>query len=384
MKVLLITGLYPTVPKPDELADNMALHYYAREWAKGNKVTVLNVHSHNFLTARNFFRGNFPKRFEIDNVEVFNRLVLRLPGGSLVRKPLLKICEALSFDVVIGHMPVGAELAAYIAQRNSKPYCLGLHYTDFKRSGLKAKALNSKYYHLLTGASLLAFRSRLLKEWFASAVPENTGFILIPGGVGTEWLADPPERDFKNFNGGVGRLLSVARLISRKHIDKVITALADSKISEFRYSIVGDGPELQKLQKFALDIVVNAHVIFEGKASAETVRKKMDECDIMVLISKEETFGLVYLEAMARGCIVIGTKGEGIDGVIVHGENGFLCDPDSNALRDLLLIIFRMSPEELQTISASAVQTSKEYTYEKLSANYLDHIQKVVADYGHE
>ena len=47
--------------------------------------------------------------------------------------------------------------------------------------------------------------------------------------------------------------------------------------------------------------------------------------DCFVMVSSREAFGLVYLEAMAKGCIVIGTKGQGIEGIVKHGENGFLC-----------------------------------------------------------
>ena len=42
------------------------------------------------------------------------------------------------------------------------------------------------------------------------------------------------------------------------------------------------------------------------------------------MISQGEAFGLVYLEAMARGCITIASRGEGFDGIIKDGINGFL------------------------------------------------------------
>ena len=64
---------------------------------------------------------------------------------------------------------------------------------------------------------------------------------------------------------------------------------------------------------------------------------QMSECFIMV--SKNETFGLVYLEAMLQGCIVVASKNEGIDGIIIHGENGFLCNAgDVNELTKNLKI----------------------------------------------
>ena len=49
----------------------------------------------------------------------------------------------------------------------------------------------------------------------------------------------------------------------------------------------------------------------------------MEESDVFAMVSSPETFGLVYIEAMAKGCVTIGSKGEGIDGVIVNNENGF-------------------------------------------------------------
>ena len=37
------------------------------------------------------------------------------------------------------------------------------------------------------------------------------------------------------------------------------------------------------------------------------------------MVSEPETFGLAYLEAMAKGCLVVGAYGWGIDGIIRHG-----------------------------------------------------------------
>ena len=52
----------------------------------------------------------------------------------------------------------------------------------------------------------------------------------------------------------------------------------------------------------------------------------LGQSDVFVLPSVNETFGMVYLEAMSQGCIPIGTSGEGIDGIIENGKNGYLCD----------------------------------------------------------
>ena len=57
------------------------------------------------------------------------------------------------------------------------------------------------------------------------------------------------------------------------------------------------------------------------------------------MISSNEVFKLVYLEAMAQGCIVIASKGGGFDGINVDGQNGFLCEPgDSEQLESIYRI----------------------------------------------
>ena len=53
----------------------------------------------------------------------------------------------------------------------------------------------------------------------------------------------------------------------------------------------------------------------------------MSGCDIFVLPSWDEAFGVVYLEAMSFQKPVIGTIGQGISDIIIDGENGFLVPP---------------------------------------------------------
>ena len=95
----------------------------------------------------------------------------------------------------------------------------------------------------------------------------------------------------------------------------------------------------------------------------------------MVMISRGEAYGLVYLEAMARGCITIASRHEGFDGVIVDGENGFLCEA-GNA-EELAIIIMRinaMTADERQAISDRAIETAKRLTDEKAARLYIDDV----------
>jgi glycosyltransferase involved in cell wall biosynthesis len=95
------------------------------------------------------------------------------------------------------------------------------------------------------------------------------------------------------------------------------------------------------------------------------------------MISKKEAFGLVYIEAMTKGLIVIASRNEGMDGIIVNGVNGFLCKSgDYLELSKILNEINKMSNEELNIISKKAQKTSQNFTETKVSSEYLMNILK--------
>ena len=93
------------------------------------------------------------------------------------------------------------------------------------------------------------------------------------------------------------------------------------------------------------------------------------------MISKDEAFGLVYIEAMARGCIVIASKNEGMEGIIVHGLNGFLCEAgNQQELESIIKMIRSLPVSTLKSISEQAIRTASELTDVKVANNYISEI----------
>lgn len=91
-----------------------------------------------------------------------------------------------------------------------------------------------------------------------------------------------------------------------------------------RLVMVGDGPERSRAVDRAEALGVSDRVIFLGKHAS--VDELLACADLFLLPSRNESFGLAALEAMACGTPVIATNTGGLPEVMVHGETGFLFD----------------------------------------------------------
>ncbi len=88
--------------------------------------------------------------------------------------------------------------------------------------------------------------------------------------------------------------------------------------------LLGDGPDRSPAEWLAVKKDIHNDVIFLGKR--EQVYETLGICDVLLLPSELESFGLVALEAMASEVIPIATNVGGVPEVIDHGKSGFLSD----------------------------------------------------------
>lgn len=120
------------------------------------------------------------------------------------------------------------------------------------------------------------------------------------------------------------------------------------------------------------------NVAFLGQLNRDDIIDWYDKSDCFVMISDHEVFGLVYLEAMSRGCITIAGDNGGMVGIIKDGVNGFLCKPgDSEALAGIISHINNMTVEERLDMSRKARQTALEFSDNKVAQYYLENVTKL-------
>ena len=352
MNILFITDLYPV--KKTEKYTPKTLYNFVKSWEKsGHKVTVIKP---NFLINSFIRKKPFYKDGKYDNVINLNYMT---PFFDI--RKVKKYCNTDDFDLIIAHMPVGI----LFANRLKRDFVAAVHNSDLEvltnpayrfyfRNELKNAFSNSK---------CIACRSEQLKNKFMKLFPEFKNKIFTaPSGVNKEIIVK------REVNPNPTKILTVAHLIKRKNIDKLI--LGVNEFSEMTLTVAGSGEELPKLKRLA-----GKNIIFKGHLPHEKVLEEMRNSDIFILPSVNETFGMVYLEALASGCITVGVKNEGIAGIINDGENGFLINsPSVDEIKNIIEKITNCS--DLQNISESAYNTVLKYTDTACAENYLQQIIK--------
>lgn len=178
--------------------------------------------------------------------------------------------------------------------------------------------------------------------------------------------------DERRSNGTVS-LLSVCHLVELKKIDLVLAALRDVKKEHgaaFTYRIVGGGdatPYRKMINAYGLE----NNVEFVGPVPPEFIGKHYSACDIFVLPSIRESFGIVFLEAMYCGKPVICSSQSGISEIIENGEQGYIVQPDDPGdLKQKLWILIQDRELRLR-MGEAGKQLARNFTIEKQTKEIL-------------
>jgi len=127
------------------------------------------------------------------------------------------------------------------------------------------------------------------------------------------------------------KLLSVCRLDAReryKGVDTVLRALPSlvSEFADLKYFVVGSGSDVERHKEIAKALGVAEHVSFLGAVSEETLRSHYQQCDIFLMPSSGEGFGIVFLEAMKYAKPVIAANSGAVSEVVADGLTGTLVE----------------------------------------------------------
>ena len=195
-------------------------------------------------------------------------------------------------------------------------------------------------HRVLKNADRIVFISNMYRDKLFAMMPKSLvaelshKVLVIPNGIDDMWLNQLQKPAAIPLDHTV-KLLYVGQIIERKNILLLIAAVQRlNAAGEYDYTLTIIGPEGKSEPDYFkgfLDLIQSLPwVDYKGKISAgEFLKQAYRACDIFVMPSKYELFGLVYIEALSQGKPVLYSKGEGIDGFLKNYEAGKAVDPDN-------------------------------------------------------
>lgn len=274
-----------------------------------------------------------PKADRYQGVDVIYPRIIRTPGAALFEFSGLNYYQALKpharrlhracpFDLIHAQVayPDGWA-AARLADAMKLPLVLTLHGQELHKIVKWGAKLRKMLEGTLAKAAAVVVPSAKMLALAAKHGVSKSKLHLVYNGVDALPKSNLPQ-DIQKRIRDKQVLLSVCHLEMEKGVQYNIEAFArlQDRYPQLVYIIVGDGPYRYKLQNLAQELEIQDRIIFAGRQPRHKVSSFYQAAHVFSMPSQDESFGIVYLEAMAAGLPVIGTRGEGIDPII--SENG--------------------------------------------------------------
>ena len=135
-----------------------------------------------------------------------------------------------------------------------------------------------------------------------------------------------PEENTNIFTNDQINITIVSRLVSHKNIEKIIKAISDLNNPLIYLNIIGDGPELNQLQKISLESNNKDNIIFHGKLNRDDINHIFLKSDIYIQASNYEGLPHSLLEAMSYGIPVLCTPVGECKEILGNEDRGYILD----------------------------------------------------------
>ena len=195
--------------------------------------------------------------------------------------------------------------------------------------------------------------------------------------------------DLIQNNNGVSKdlqAITICRLVSWKRVDRALACVAkivnDLYVKNFKYHVVGDGPEFSTLKRLAHELGIENNVIFHGALKHEEALKLLQQHELYLSTYDLSNVGNPLLEAIRANKIIFTLNNGDTSAWIKHRENGFIYDVDDSMIdrmaHDIVDLINTPSLSTKIKKNIKVTEKEKLWTWdERMQAEFID-IDKLV------
>jgi glycosyltransferase involved in cell wall biosynthesis len=255
-----------------------------------------------------------------------------------------------------------------------------IHGADVFRNGTLSGKLPWPIKLILRASSLIVAPSQQCRKYLVNALPDVAGRTrFIHNGVDLDRFDKSPQQIPEQRCGRY--ILCVSACKQQKALDVLIDAfkIVSESLPSFNLVVVGDGPLRQELEALTDSLNLKQRIQFLGYQTAAQVANLLHGCELFVLPSRFETFGIAVLEAMACRKPVVATTAGGIPEIIKNSQNGILVEPDDPAALAEAMLLLLKDPGLQQTIAKNGRATVEtKFRWESTGRAYEDAFSRLI------
>jgi L-malate glycosyltransferase len=286
------------------------------------------------------------------------------------------------------HYAIPHASAAYMAKQILKsegidiPIVTTLHGTDITLVGKDSSYEPVVTFSINESDGVTAVSEDLRKDTYKHFQIKNE-IEVIPNFIDMNRFTKQKKEHFKKAicPNGEKLLIHTSNFRPVKRVEDVLKIFVNvRKQIPSKLLLVGDGPERISLEQQSRDCCENAAADIRFLGKLEAVEEVLSVCDLFLMPSETESFGLAALEAMACEVPVISTNTGGLPELNVQGKTGFMSNVgDVDDMVKNALYILR--DENLPVFKKNALERAKEFDIVNILPKYLEYYEKVLSKF---
>ena len=223
---------------------------------------------------------------------------------------------------------------------------------------------NPKCYDLLwlNINKLHVISNDLLNLAYANGFKKNVPYQKITPAIDTSFF--------------INQLMTIGRLHWKKDYTSIIIALKNLKDRgiDFEYTIIGDGPEEEKLKYLVYELDLINNIIFTGKISQKEILIYFKKSHFYLQYSLQEGFCNAVLEAQSMGVLPIVSNAEGLSENVLNNKTGWVIQKNSpKLLAEKIVEVINLPDGNKEKIRKQAIErVTKEFNIEKQQKEFID------------
>ncbi len=307
---------------------------------------------------------------QLDGIPVISRLTVKQSDAVLFYQKARRSVPVIMNELDLSHTKLihahtlfsDGSIAMVLAHKKSIPFGITVRYSDIEVLW-KLPWLKSLGRRILRESSFIVFLSTKVKErvietWFSETDREviSSKSHVIPNGIDPIWFDASPRERIQN----PVRVGFAGRLIDRKQPLQALSAVhLANKTGPYRFlwDACGAGPLDSKI-KSRLQEGDRLRGPIKG---IQAMKRFYADIDLLLVPSKAETFGMVYLEAMSQGVPVLYTRGQGFDGQFPDGSIGYAVEKGS--IKEMANRLIALAISRYAERSYQCIQDAKQFAW---------------------